>query len=59
MRLVALRDDIHAAAVAEADDPERAVEAYDGSKLGRAGHKIAVGLGTLGEAFDGRAAKRH
>jgi hypothetical protein len=59
VRLVALRDDIHAAAVAEADDPERAVEAYDGSKLGRAGHKIAVGLGTLGEAFDGRAAKRH
>jgi hypothetical protein len=59
VRLTALRDDIHAAAVAEADDPERAVEAYDGSKLGRAGHKIAVGLGTLGEAFDGRAAKRH
>ena len=59
VRLVALRDDIHAAAVAEADEPERAVEPYDGSKLGRAGHKIAVGLGTLGEAFDGRAAKRH
>jgi hypothetical protein len=58
-RLVTLRDDIHAAAVAEADEPERAVEAYDGSKLGRAGHKLAVGLGTLGEAFDGRAAKRH
>jgi hypothetical protein len=58
-RLVTLRDDIHAAAVAEADEPERAVAAYDDSKLGRAGHKIAVGLGTLGEAFDGRAAKRH
>jgi hypothetical protein len=58
-RLVTLRDDIHAAAVAEADEPERAVEAYDGSKLGRAGHKLAVGLGTLGEAFDGRVAKRH
>lgn len=58
-RLTTLRDDIHAAAVAEADDPERAVAAYDGSKLGRAGHKLAVGLGTLGEAFDGRAAKRH
>jgi hypothetical protein len=58
-RLTVLRDDIHAAAVAEADDPERAVAAYDGSKLGRAGHKLAVGLGTLGEAFDGRAAKRH
>ena len=57
-RLAQLRDDVHAAAVAEADEPERAVEAYDSSKLGRAGHKIALGLGTLGEAYDSRAAKR-
>ncbi|HEX5618465.1 MAG TPA: hypothetical protein VFX51_08600 [Solirubrobacteraceae bacterium] len=57
-RVTALRDDVHAAAVAEADDPERAVQPYDGSKLGRAGHKLQVGLGTLGEAFDSRAAKR-
>jgi hypothetical protein len=57
-RMAQLRDDAHAAAVAEADDPERAVEAYDGSTLGRAGHKIALGLGTLGEAYDSRAAKR-
>jgi hypothetical protein len=57
-RLAALRDDIHAAALAEADDPERAVQPYDGSRLGRAGHKLQVSLGTLGEAFDSRAAKR-
>ena len=56
--MAALRDDAHAAAVAEADDPERAVEAYDGSRLGRAGHKLQVGLGTLGEAIDSRVAKR-
>ena len=57
-RLAALRDDIHAAAIAEADDPEQAVQPYDGSRLGRAGHKLQVSLGTLGEAFDSRAAKR-
>jgi hypothetical protein len=57
-RLRAIEDDARAAAVAEADDPDRAVQAYDGSKLGRAGHKIAVGLGTLGEAFDSRAARK-
>jgi hypothetical protein len=57
-RLSALRDDIHAAAIAEADDPEGAVQPYDSSRLGRAGHKLQVGLGTLGEAYDSRAAKR-
>jgi hypothetical protein len=57
-RLRAIEDDARAAAVAEADDPERAVQAHDGSRLGRAGHKLAVSLGTLGEAYDGHAAKR-
>ena len=57
-RMVALRDDVHAAAVAEGEDPERAVEAYDGSRIGRAGHKLQVALGTLGEAVDSRVAKR-
>ena len=44
--------------MAEADDPERAVQPYDGSRLGRAGHKLQVSLGTLGEAIDSRVAKR-
>jgi hypothetical protein len=57
-RLRAIAGEAQAAVVAEAEDPERAVEAYDGSKLGRAGHKLAVGLGTLGEAVDGRAGRR-
>jgi hypothetical protein len=57
-RLRAIEDDARAAAVAEAEDPERAIQAYDGSKLGRAGHKLAVGLGTLGEAYDGRVGRR-
>jgi hypothetical protein len=58
-RLLEIQADAREAAVAEADDPARAIEPYDGSKLGRAGHKLAVGLGTLGEAFDSRVARRH
>jgi hypothetical protein len=57
-RLREIAGELQAAVVAEAEDPERAVQPYDGSKLGRAGHKLQVGLGTLGEAFDSRAAKR-
>jgi hypothetical protein len=57
-RLRAIAGEAQAAVVAEAEDPERAVRPYDGSKLGRAGHKLAVSLGTLGEAYDGHAAKR-
>jgi hypothetical protein len=57
-RLRAIAGELQAAVVAEAEDPERAVQSYDSSKLGRAGHKLQVGLGTLGEAYDARAAKR-
>jgi hypothetical protein len=57
-RLREIAGELQAAVVAEAEDPERAVQPYDGSKLGRAGHKLQVGLGTLGEAYDARAAKR-
>jgi hypothetical protein len=57
-RLLEIEADARAAAVAEAADPARAIEPYDGSKLGRAGPKIAVGLGTLGEAIDSRVARR-
>jgi hypothetical protein len=49
-------------AVAEGRQPERAVEPADDSRLGRAGHSIAAGLGTVGEAIDasplGRAVRR-
>jgi hypothetical protein len=57
-RLRAIAGEAQAAVVAEAEDPDRAVQAYDGSKLGRAGHKLQVSLGTLGEAFDARASRR-
>jgi hypothetical protein len=57
-KLLTIERDMRTAAVAEGADPERAIEAYDESKLGRAGHAIAVKLGTLGEAFDGRAGRR-
>jgi len=57
-RLLAIEADMRAAAVAEGTEPERAVQPYDESRLGRAGHAIAVKLGTLGEAFDGRAARK-
>jgi hypothetical protein len=53
---------IRAAAAAEGADPERAIEPAETSALGRAGHSIASGLGTIGEAIDGsrvgRAARR-
>jgi hypothetical protein len=57
-RLLEIEADVRAAAVAEADDPARAIEPYDRSKLGRAGHKLAVGIGTLGEAIDSRVGRR-
>jgi hypothetical protein len=57
-RLRAIAGEVQAAVVAEAEEPERAIQAYDGSKLGRAGHKLQVSLGTLGEAYDRHAAKR-
>ena len=58
-RLRAIAGEAQAAVIAEAEDPERAVQPYDGSRLGRAGHKLAVGLGTLGEAYDARAGRRN
>lgn len=57
-RLLAIESDMRAAAIAEGEHPERAIEPYDESRLGRAGHAIAVKLGTLGEAYDSRAARR-
>jgi hypothetical protein len=57
-RLREIAGEVQAAVIAEAEDPDRAVQPFDGSKLGRAGHKVAVSLGTMGEAFDSRAARR-
>jgi hypothetical protein len=61
-RLREIEDAARAAAVAEGRAPERAIEPAQAGSLGRAGHAVANGLGTLGEAFDGsafgRAARR-
>ncbi len=43
---------------AMAADPERAIEPADDGTLGRAGAKIGVALGTVGEAIDNRVARR-
>jgi hypothetical protein len=56
-RLRAIEDDARAAAAAEGRDPDRAVQPAEPSKLGRAGHAVASGLGTVGEALDGWAAR--
>jgi hypothetical protein len=61
-RLRALEDAAREVAVAEGRAPERAIEPAQAGSLGRAGHAVANGLGTLGEALDGspvgRAARR-
>ncbi len=61
-RLRAVEAEAREAAVAEGRHPERAIEPAGPGKLGRAGHAVANGLGTLGEAVDtsvvGRAARK-
>jgi Scaffold domain len=61
-RLREIEDAARAAAAAQGGDPARAIEPAETGKLGRAGHSLAAGLGTLGEAIDGspigRAARR-
>jgi hypothetical protein len=57
-RLRRIEDEVRSAAVAEGADPERAIQPYDGSPIGRAGHAIALKLGTLGEAYDSRVGRR-
>jgi hypothetical protein len=47
------QDRVMAAVVALAADPGAAVEPASPTTLGRAGHGVANGLGTLGEAIDG------
>jgi hypothetical protein len=57
-RLRELEEAARAAAVAQASDPERAIEPADPGRIGRSGHAIANGLSTLGEAVDGSAIGR-
>jgi hypothetical protein len=61
-RLRELEEDARTVAIAEGREPERAIEPAGPGKLGRAGHAVANGLGTLGEALDGspvgRAARK-
>jgi hypothetical protein len=61
-RLEIVEDDARAAAAALGHDPEGAIQPADTSVLGRAGHGIANGLGSLGDSIDnssiGRAARR-
>jgi hypothetical protein len=61
-RLRGAQDAVEATVVALAGDPDDAIRPADESPLGRAGHTVANGVGTLGEAIDGsplgRAARR-
>lgn len=61
-RLRELEDAARAVAAGAGRSPEAAIEPAEPSALGRAGHSLASGLGTLGEAIDssplGRAARR-
>jgi hypothetical protein len=57
-RLRELEDKARAVAVAEGREPARAIEPAGPGSLGRAGHAVANGLGTLGEAIDGSAVGR-
>ena len=60
-RLRGIEEEARAVAVAEGREPDRAIEPAGPGSLGRAGHAVANGLGTLGEAIDGsvgRAARK-
>jgi hypothetical protein len=61
-RLAVVEEDARAAAVALGHDPDGAILPAGPSRLGRAGHSVANGFGTLGETIDnspvGRIARR-
>ena len=52
-RLRVIEEESRALAIAEGREPDRAIEPAGPGGLGRAGHAVANGLGTLGEALDG------
>jgi hypothetical protein len=62
VRMTDAREAVMATVVALAEDPDGAIEPASPTLAGRAGHSVAAGLGTLGEAIDasavGRAARR-
>jgi hypothetical protein len=62
-RLRELEERGRAIAVALADDPDAAIAPADGGRLGQAGLRLGVAMGSLGEAIDGspigRFARRH
>jgi hypothetical protein len=57
-RLRGIEEQARGLAVAEGREPARAIEPAGPGKAGRAGHAVANGLGTLGEALDGSAVGR-
>jgi hypothetical protein len=61
-RLRGAQDAVEASVISLAGDPDDAIRPADESPLGRAGHTVANGMGTLGEAIDGspvgRAARK-
>jgi hypothetical protein len=58
-RMREVEDRARDAAAAMGRKPDAAIQPTERGPLGRAGHSLAVGIGTLGEAIDGsRAARR-
>lgn len=53
-RLVGHERALRSAAIAMGEDPDLAVAPLDSSPLGRAAHRVALGMGTAGEWFDAR-----
>jgi hypothetical protein len=58
-RLSVSVDAVRRAAVAIAEDPDRAIAPADASALGRAGVATATALGTFGEWFDRQTGRAH
>lgn len=53
-RLIQAEGPVRDAAIAEGDEPDRAVEPVDDSPAGRAAHRVAVTVGAAGEWVDRR-----
>jgi hypothetical protein len=57
-RLRDIEEEARKVVAAEGRSPDRAIEPAEPGSWGRAGHAVANGLGTLGEALDGSAVGR-